>query len=34
MGHSLNRRGHDLHVGVDDAIRVHVGQLYTGFPLT
>ena len=27
MGHSLNSRGHKLHVCVDDLVRVHVGQL-------
>ena len=27
MGHPLNCRGHKLHVGVDDLVGVHVGQL-------
>ena len=27
VGHPLYGRGHKLHVGVDDSIRVHVGQL-------
>ena len=27
MGHPLYCRSHKLHVGVDDSIRIHVGQL-------
>ena len=27
MGHPLNGGGHNLHVGVDDSVRVHVGDL-------
>ena len=27
MGHPLNSWGHELHMGIDDAVRVHVGQL-------
>ena len=27
MGHPLYSRCHELHVGVDDSVRVHVGQL-------
>ena len=27
MGHPLNSGGHKLHVGVDDIVRVHVGDL-------
>ena len=27
MGHPLNGGSHELHVGVDDSVRVHVGDL-------
>ena len=27
MGHPLYGRGHELHVGVYDLVRIHVGQL-------
>ena len=27
VGHPLNGGSHELHVGVDDSVRVHVGDL-------